>query len=319
MSHGRAEPMHQAALLHAVSHGQRRGLPVAIAKPLVPPIKCQGIKTKLVPFILSSVQWDGQGAWVEPFFGSGVVGLNVEPQVARVSDSNIHLIRFYRDVAAGVVNEHSARDFLNHEGKVLHRSKGEHYYEVRDRFNQSPSSFDFLFLNRSCFNGLMRFNKKGEFNVPFGRIPTRFSRSYITKICNQIKKTSEVFSRGDWSIDHIDWQDSLSQVSDSDFVYADPPYLGRHVEYYAGWSEQNDSALLGSLFSLSCKFALSTWKGNRHRENERLQDIPSDLVIRTFTHFYHIGAMEANRNSVREALVISPAAAVEEAHDLGKS
>ena len=316
---GHVAQMHQPALLHPVHRWRQGRLPATIVKPLVPPIKCQGIKTKLVSFILSSVQWEGQGVWVEPFFGSGVVGLNVNPRIARVSDINVHIVRFYRDVASGLLNEHSVKEFLNHEGKNLFRSQGEHYYEVRDRFNQSPSSFDFLFLNRSCFNGLMRFNRNGEFNVPFGKKSARFSRAYITKICNQIKRTALVFSNGEWTIDHLDWQDCLSQISASDFVYADPPYLGRHVDYYTGWSEKEDSELLNVLHNLSCKFALSTWKGNRYRENERLKKLPSDWVIRTITHFYHVGASEENRNSVQEALVISPVAAVEEAHDPGAS
>ena len=60
----------------------------------VPPIKCQGIKTKLVPMILRRIDRDPEGVWVEPFLGSGVVALNVAPKRALLADTNPHLIRF---------------------------------------------------------------------------------------------------------------------------------------------------------------------------------------------------------------------------------
>ena len=64
----------------------------------MPPIKYQGIKTKLVPFILSSICWPGEGRWIEPFVGSGAVVLNVAPPRALLTDTNVHVIRFYNDI-----------------------------------------------------------------------------------------------------------------------------------------------------------------------------------------------------------------------------
>lgn len=61
---------------------------------LVPPIKCQGIKTKLVPFIQDTLDWDGNGTWYEPFLGSGVVLFNIQPERAIVSDRNEYIIHF---------------------------------------------------------------------------------------------------------------------------------------------------------------------------------------------------------------------------------
>ena len=67
----------------------------------VPPIKCQGIKTKLVPTILRGIDRDPDGLWIEPFLGSGVVALNVAPRRALLADSNPHLIRFYQAIKDG--------------------------------------------------------------------------------------------------------------------------------------------------------------------------------------------------------------------------
>lgn len=70
-----------------------------------------------------------------------------------------------------------------------------HYYYVRDRFNEDHNILDFLFLNRSCFNGMIRFNKNYRFNVPYGHKPQRFSKAYVTKIVNQVKHLENLFPK----------------------------------------------------------------------------------------------------------------------------
>ena len=154
--------------------------------PLVPPIKCQGIKTKLVNEIKRIVASQAYDRWLEPFCGSCVVPLNVQPRNAVLSDTNIHIIRLYEEIQRGGLTPATAKSFLIEEGDKL-RSGGEaYYYSVRERFNDHPTSLDFLFLNRACFNGVMRFNRQGRFNVPYGHKPNRFRQAYITKITNQI-------------------------------------------------------------------------------------------------------------------------------------
>ena len=77
-------------------------LPFAIAHVGVPPIKCQGIKTKLVPFLFRSICWTPKekALWVEPFLGSGVVAFNLAPQRALLTDTNRHIIAFYQAIQA---------------------------------------------------------------------------------------------------------------------------------------------------------------------------------------------------------------------------
>ncbi len=276
-------------------------------RPKAPPIKSQGIKTKLVPFILGTVRWDGAGRWVEPFLGSGAVLLNAAPPRALVADTNKHLVRVYMAIQAGDLTPDRLRQFLQREGRAL-LEKGEgHYYAIRERFNREGSPYDFLFLNRACFNGMVRFNRKGEFNVPFCRKPDRFRPAYITKICNQARWAAAVMKDKDWAFVVQDWRTTLAEAQAADFVYVDPPYVGRHTDYYNSWSASETMELASVLKALPVPFAYSTWKANKYRTNQHVNEFAGYPVL-TFEHFYHVGPTESLRNAMEEALIVSPRA-----------
>lgn len=269
----------------------------------VPPIKIQGIKTKLVPLIKQSVIVNHNSVWIEPFMGSGVVGFNVEPNHAIFADTNPHIIEFYNQIKSGVITPSSVREFLEREGKLLEQGDDEYYYAVRARFNKEHSPLDFLFLNRSCFNGMIRFNKSYEFNVPYGHKPQRFAKAYITKIVNQVAHVSELLRQHDWVFICQSFEKTISMAGQNDFIYCDPPYIGRNVDYYDSWDEQAESSLHKLLTASSANFMLSTWDHNNYRQNDYITQIWSDCQKITQEHFYHVGAKEINRNSVVEALL----------------
>ncbi|MBI1918306.1 MAG: Dam family site-specific DNA-(adenine-N6)-methyltransferase [Planctomycetes bacterium] len=279
-------------------------LPKNIRKIHVPAVKCQGIKTKLVPFIAGNIQWVGQGRWIEPFLGSGVVGFNLAPKLAKCSDTNKHIINLYRAVQDGQITEGIVRERLAEMGDLLRKQGDNYFYEVRDRFNASADPLDLLFLNRSCFNGVMRFNSKGRYNVPFGKKTDRFRKAYITKIVNQIHWLRHVLRENQWQIECLDWKECLADAQASDFVYLDPPYIGRHTDYFNQWDMQDAVEMAHVCHALPCGYALSMWKGNKYRENEYLAEWWKDDEMRTFTHFYHVGSKESLRNEMTEALAI---------------
>ena len=282
----------------------RLGMTPTMLRPKAPPIKTQGIKTKLVAFIAKHVDWDWNGVWIEPFLGSGAVLLNIQPPRAFVADSCAPTIRFYKALQSGEITAAGVEAFLVVEGDIL-RTKGEsHYYAVRDRFNDTGSPLDFLFLSRACFNGLIRFNKKGKFNTPFCKKPERFSRAYITKICNQVKWTRNVMHNKDWEFACADWKVSLSQAAPGDFIYADPPYAGRFADYYNQWKETDTQELAQVLRSGPCRFLLSSWVENVYRRNHSLFNCFPEYQIETFSHYYHLGATEELRHEMQEGLVI---------------
>lgn len=270
---------------------------------LVPPIKCQGIKTKLVPAILRRIDRDPDGLWIEPFLGSAVVALNVAPKRALLADSNPHLIRFYRAVAEGAIDGPKTRRFLEREGSRLSNEGQAHYNRVRDRFNATGDPLDFLFLNRSCFNGLIRFNRHGKFNVPFGHKAQRFAPAYVTKIVNQVDRFRAAIELFDWRFVCQDFPATIREAAGGDFVYCDPPYVGRHVDYYDSWDERSERTLHSVLSGTKARFMLSTWHSNEHRNNRYLQTLWNQFEVFTRRHFYHVGAREANRKPILEALV----------------
>src|SRR5438034_9483962 len=94
--------------------------------PLVPPLKCQGIKTKLAGEIKKLAQAQEFDRWVEPFCGSCVVALNVQPKRALLTDSNVHIIRLYQEIQRGSLTPAVAKVFLTEEGDKL-RADGESY------------------------------------------------------------------------------------------------------------------------------------------------------------------------------------------------
>lgn len=272
-------------------------------KVCVPPIKSQGIKTKLVPWIKSIVPNDFSGVWVEPFMGTGAVAFNVAPHHAILCDTNPHLINFYSGMASGEITPEVVKEFLVREGALL-LSKGEvHYYFVRERFNTEHSPLDFLFLNRAGFNGMIRFNRKGGFNIPFCRKPERFAQAYVTKITNQVAWACKIIKTKAFIFKCQDFSKTIFESSTSDIIYCDPPYIDRHADYYNGWNEMNERKLFDNLSAFKGRFILSTWHHNDYRENEYVKSLWSKHKVITREHFYHVGGKEENRNPVIEALV----------------
>lgn len=236
--------------------------------------------------------------------GTCVVALNIPAKSYVLSDKNPHLVRFYKSLQSKEFSHHAARKFLLSAGERLREEGEEYYYFVRERFNSSGNPLDFLFLNRACFNGMIRFNKKGNFNVPFCRKENRFSAAYITKICNQIEKMASFLQYNDIKINCCDFRDVIDGNEEKDTViYCDPPYIDRHADYYNAWDEKDEKALHALLLGSKTNFILSTWHHNKFRRNVYIEKLWSTFSVITREHFYHVGANLQNRNTMTEALI----------------
>lgn len=276
---------------------------------LVTPIKIQGKKTKLIDTIRNEVGDVSNKIWVEPFLGSAEVLFNINPKYAYVSDNNEYIISFFNAIKNGTIDENVARRFLEFHGKKLKDGGKDYYYEMRKQFNQNHDPLYFLFLNRSCFNGVIRFNSKGEFNVPFCNKPDRFAKALITKICNQIRSIREiVLSHGDnWVFAIADWKTTVVKFEKKDncIFYFDPPYVNRHATYFDDWSEEKNSDFFEYLSNIKSNFVLSNWYGNDYRSNEILLKYFDEKKYRYIfqNHFYFVGGNLGNRKGIVECLV----------------
>ena len=269
----------------------------------VPPLKSQGIKTKLVPWIHSVIPSDFTGTWIEPFMGTGVVGFNLASEQATFGDTNPHVIRFYEAIQQQDISAKSVRQFLESEGIKLEQQGESYYYDVRDRFNKHHDPLDFLFLNRAGFNGMIRFNQKGGFNTPFCRKPSRFAPPYITKIVNQVAHIEMLMARKSFVFQCQSFDLVIEQAQQGDLIYCDPPYIGRHVDYYNGWSPEKERQLFEALAKTEARFILSTWHHNDYRENEYLKHLWHPFQVITREHYYHVGGYTKHRNPMIEAIV----------------
>lgn len=273
-------------------------------KSIIPPIKSQGIKTKLVPWIRDILP-KAEGAWVEPFLGTGVVAFSLGFRKAILNDTNPHIIQLYQEIRDGKITPQIVKNYLEKEGETLLHAGDygyDHFRFIRDRFNESPNSLDFIFLSRAGFNGMMRFNKKGHWNIPFCKKPNRFAQAYITKIVNQTAKVSHII-KPEWEFHNKQFSEIIPLAKEGDIIYCDPPYYGRYVDYYNGWTEEDEELLFTKLKETNANFILSTWHHNDYRENEMIDKYWSNFNILTKDHFYHSGGKIENRKSIVEALV----------------
>lgn len=274
---------------------------------LIPPIKCQGKKTKLVSHIkelYSKLKLDNS-VYYEPFMGSGIVGFNIEPERAIFSDNNPYIIKFYNSIKSNEIDLDTIRIFLEEEGKKLLGSGKDYYNLVRDRFNKDGNILDFLFLNRCCFNGLMRFNRNGKFNVPYCKKDDKLSSDYIDKIIDQVKKVKELLDRHpDWQFICSDWKDIVKNAKEEDIIYCDPPYLGLFSTYYTEYDINNEKELQDFLNNIcNSKWIYSSWKENKDKTNEFILDLIGKYDSIDIEHRYQIGSKNEYRNKVVEILI----------------
>ena len=142
--------------------------------------------------------------------------LSVAPRRALIADLNYHLVDCYEHLIANPERVVSELQLLL--AKPVSEAR---YYEIRAEYNRSkPSARQaarFIFLNKTCFNGIFRVNRRGEFNVPFGR---KFSPAIPDR--DQIAAAARSFERAE--VRREGYEDTLARVVRGDMVFLDPPY-----------------------------------------------------------------------------------------------
>ena len=182
-----------------------------------PIVKWVGGKRQLMFELLKNMP-ENYNRYFEPFIGGGALFFELQPSNAYISDMNEELINLYNVVKNDVYE-------LIEELKKHEISK-EYFMNIRNidrtknykKWSNIQKASRFIYLNRTCFNGMYRVNSKGEFNVPFGNYknPRIIDERNLINCSNLLQKTE---------IRNTDFSEILNYVQNGDFVYFDPPYV----------------------------------------------------------------------------------------------
>ena len=273
---------------------------------IISPIKTQGRKTKLVQWLSLQTDWYRGGRWIEPFAGSCQVGLAfAPPDGALMCDINPYLVDLCRGMQHGTVNSQSVKKFMENEGRSLRSDRDRHFMKVRKRFNISHDPHDLLFLNHACFNGLMRWNKAGNFNSPYGKNASKFDKKFIEGMCRKVRMFQ--LNSQKWRFACQDWSRTVLEARPGDCVYMDPPYEGLYTTYFSRWPDGGMSVLCESALKLPCKWAISSWSRSGDRHNPTMDIFRSaDCRIIEKRSRYIIGSAKSRQDVVVECLILPP-------------
>lgn len=159
---------------------------------------------------------DDINRYYEPFIGGGSVFFRLRPKKATLSDSNLSLIQTYE-----VVRDYPKR-VLKRLNELQETHSEEQYYRMRDSnfTNRLEAAVRFLYLNRTCWNGLYRVNKLGKFNVPIG------TKTSVVMPSDDFDAISAALSSV--SLRCCDFAEAIGRAKAGDFIYCDPPYTVKH-------------------------------------------------------------------------------------------
>ena len=192
-----------------------------------PFIKWAGSKRKLLRHIAPFVP-EKFNTYYEPFFGSGALFFAINPNSARLGDACNDLVETYNSCA-------------QHPNEILselkrHKVNRDYYYSIRSNRSIDPikRASEFLYLNKTCWNGLYRVNLSGNFNVPYGqpKSSTLIDEENFLKATRALGKARVSLKKQDFAL-------TCSTAGEGDFVFLDPPYVTTHNNNgFLEWNEE---------------------------------------------------------------------------------
>ena len=255
--------------------------------------------------------------YIEPFVGGGAILFHVlqnyKIEKAYINDINKELINCYRCIKTDVQSVISKLEKIENE-YLTSENRNDYFYKIRNRYNEIhlnghydfEKCADFIFLNKTCFNGLYRVNSKGNFNVPHGRYknPLICNKENL-KLCSNLLQKVEI-SFGDYK--------SVLQFADKNtFVYFDPPYRpllenSSFVNYdKAGFTDKNQVELANEFKELNNKKCLLMLSNsdpkNKDKKDNFFDDLYKDFDIKRIEAKRMINCQASKRGNVTEIVV----------------
>ncbi|MFN8575541.1 MAG: DNA adenine methylase [Candidatus Sericytochromatia bacterium] len=239
--------------------------------------------------------------YYEPFLGGGAVLFNLQPKNAVVSDLNEELINVYN-----VIKDNS-EELINDLKK--HKNESEYFYKIRALDRESnfknlsnvEKASRFIYLNKTCYNGLYRVNNSGEFNSPFGKYVNPNIVNEIT-----IKAVSNYLNTNKISIYNKDYYEILKEIKKDSFVYFDPPYqpvskTSNFTGYIQGGFNIDEQIRLKNccdeLNKKNIKFMLS------NSDSEIIKDLYKDYNIHYVKANRFINSNSEKRGEINEVII----------------
>lgn len=237
-----------------------------------PMIKYRGGKSKEISHFISNMP-EHYNRYIEPFFGGGALYFYLEPQNAIINDVNTRLYSFYKQMKEEypiareqldelqIIYERNQKEYdelkkQHPEDRVENKNEAL-YYKMREIFNHKIKceyldAVVYFFINKTSYSGMIRYNAKGEYNVPFGRYKN-LNTKLITDKHYELLKRTEIYN--------YDYSEIFSMAGKNDFIFLDPPYdcvfsdYGNEV-YRDGFGEDEHRRLANDFANLSCKSML---------------------------------------------------------------
>lgn len=237
-----------------------------------PMIKYRGGKSKEISHFISNMP-ENYNRYIEPFFGGGALYFYLEPQNAIINDVNTKLYSFYKQMQEEypsvrkqldelqMVYEQNQKEYeglkKKHPEERVENKNEALYYKIRDMFNHKIESeyleaVVYFFINKTAYSGMIRYNAKGEYNVPFGRYKN-LNTKLITDKHYELLKRTEIYN--------YDYSEIFNMAGNNDFIFLDPPYdcvfsdYGNEA-YRDGFGEDEHRRLANDFANLSCKSML---------------------------------------------------------------
>ncbi len=207
-------------------------------KPAPPFLKWAGGKRWLAPSIQEQIGTI-EGRYIEPFLGSGAVFFRLRPKSALLNDANTDLIDTYKAI------QQDYKSVVKHLTRHHRLHSKEYYYQTRDYAPRClfRRAAKFIYLNRTCWNGLYRVNLNGIFNVPIG------TKASVLLASDNWEQVSEFLQNT--RLSSGDFESVIDQAEKGDLIFADPPYTVKHnyngfIKYNEGlfsWADQERLSL----------------------------------------------------------------------------
>ena len=263
-----------------------------------PMIKYRGGKSREIKMFQKYIP-EKYDTYIEPFLGGGAVFFFLEPENAILNDINEKLMRFYREVRNEYGNIRSELDALQSEYEKNQRIYKEKksgapdvrvpngnedlYYSLRMMYNgtEEPVYSDgalYFFINKTAYSGMIRYNSRGDYNVPFGRYPN-FNAKMVAEEHSEVLQRAKLYSG--------DYEKIFAMAGDDDFMFLDPPYDCIFNDYgnigmTDGFNESEHRRLAKDFFKLTCKALMVIGK------TDLTMELYGDLVVDEYAKNYAV-------------------------------